>query len=104
MGKHGLADPQLLPDRPDLSRPDTFHPGRERNGRRAHRDLPTPLHVAFKGLPLDALPPKLLRRIEHCLARVNAVLAHYTIATWDDYAKVSSEDLTKLGKLIHEIV
>jgi len=60
--------------------------------------------MAFKGLPLDALPPKLLQRIDRCFARVNAVLAGYAIVTWDDYAKVSPEDLTKIGKLIHEIV
>ena len=54
----------------------------------------------FKGLSLDHLPPKLERRIDQTFAAVNTVLARYTIETWDDYQKISADDLATLEALI----
>jgi hypothetical protein len=58
----------------------------------------------FQGLPLHNLPRKGYRRIDTCFARINHVLAGYTIRTEDDYQRVSTEDLTKIAKLLYDIV
>ena len=60
--------------------------------------------LCFKGLPLDDLPPKLRQRIDSCFAKVNRILGHYTLQTREDYQTVTLEDLTKIEKLIIEIV
>ena len=60
--------------------------------------------LCFKGLPLDDLPPKLRQRIDSCFAKVNRILGHYTLQTWEDYQTVTLEDLTKIEKLILDIV
>jgi hypothetical protein len=59
--------------------------------------------MCFKGLPLDHMPRKLQRQIDSCFARINDVLAGYTLQTWDDYQQISAEDLTRIEKLIENI-
>ena len=58
----------------------------------------------FQGLRLDHLPPRLYRRVDLCFGRINQVLAGHTIRTEDDYQRVSTEDLTKIAKLLYDIV
>ena len=60
--------------------------------------------LCFKGLPLDGLPPKLRRRIDSCFVRVNRILAGYAIQTFEDYQKITPEDLAKIEKLMLDIV
>ena len=59
---------------------------------------------SFKGLPLDHLPKKLDRRVDLTFRRVNAVLANYTIKTWDDYQNISPDDLKKIETLIRTLI
>lgn len=59
---------------------------------------------SFKGLPLDHLPRQLDRRIERTFCGVNAVLAHYSIKTWDDYRQLSDADLQQLETLIRGLI
>ncbi len=54
----------------------------------------------FKGMPLDHLPPKLDRRLTRAFLGVNAILTRYPIETWDDYQKISPEDLAEIETLI----
>lgn len=56
--------------------------------------------LCFKGMPIDHLPLKLVRRFQRTFASMNAILARYPIETWDDYQKISPDDLTKLEILI----
>ena len=58
----------------------------------------------FKGLPLDHLPRKLDRSIDITFSGVNAILARYTISTWDDYQKISNDDLKKIETLIRNLI
>lgn len=58
----------------------------------------------FKGLALDDLPDNYQRRIDSHFAQINTILAGYTLQTWDDYQKMSSEDLNKIHKLIDALV
>lgn len=60
--------------------------------------------LCFKGLAFDPLPEKLQRRIDRTFARINKVLAGYSIVTWDDYKKISPADLAKIEKLLQNIV
>ena len=55
---------------------------------------------SFKGMPLDHLPPKLDRRLTRAFLGVNAILTRYPIETWDDYQKISPEDLAEIETLI----
>ena len=58
----------------------------------------------FKGLRISDLPPKLQRSIDKCFVQINWVTARYTIQTWEDYQKVSPEDLTTIGNLIIDLM
>ncbi len=60
--------------------------------------------LCFKGLSFDPLPEKLQRRIDRTFARINKVLAGYSIVTWDDYQKISPADLIKIENLLRNIV
>jgi hypothetical protein len=60
--------------------------------------------LCFKGLPLDGLPTKVRRRIDSCFAQINKVSARYPIQTWEDYQKVSPEDLAQIRRLIQALL
>jgi len=57
----------------------------------------------FKGLAISDLPPKLSQNIERCFLRINRVTASYAIEKWEDYQKLTPEDLTKIETLIIEL-
>lgn len=52
--------------------------------------------LAFKGLNMDHLPPRLLRRIDRRFVAINRILAHYALQTWDDYQHITDDDLRRL--------
>jgi hypothetical protein len=56
--------------------------------------------LAFKGLNMDKLPDRLLRDIDRCFLGINKFLAGYTLQTWDDYQRISDEDLLRIQRRI----
>ena len=60
--------------------------------------------MAFKGLSLDNLPPRLLRDIDRRFVAINKILAGYTLKTSEDYQHISDVDLQELQRLIRGFV
>ena len=60
--------------------------------------------LAFKGLKLTPLPPRWRKRVDSAFEQINDILADYPLQTWDDYAKISAADLTRIEKLIIAIL
>lgn len=60
--------------------------------------------LCFKGLTISDLPPKLSRNIDKCFLQINRVTAGYALQTWEDYEKLTPEDLTKIEKLITDLI
>ena len=56
--------------------------------------------LAFKGLNMDHLPPRLLRRIDRRFVAINRILARYAIQTWGDYQHITDGDLRGLQENI----
>ena len=56
--------------------------------------------LAFKGLRMDQMPPRLLRRVERRFAAINQILDRYPLQTWDDYRQVTQADLRQLQDII----
>jgi hypothetical protein len=56
--------------------------------------------LAFKGLNMDELPDRLLRDIDRCFLGINKILAGYTLQTWNDYQRISDEDLLRIQRRI----
>jgi hypothetical protein len=56
--------------------------------------------MAFKGLNMDPLPPRLLRDIDTRFAAINRILAGYTLNTWEDYQHISDAHLQQIQRLI----
>ena len=56
--------------------------------------------LAFKGLNMDHLPPRLLRDIDRRFMAINKVLAGYAIKTWEDYQIISDDDLHQLQHIV----
>jgi hypothetical protein len=52
--------------------------------------------LAFKGLNMDDLPPRILRRIDRRFVAINRILARYALQTWGDYQHITDDDLRRL--------
>jgi len=78
---------------------------------RAFRETDKPLWkrtqnglIAFKGLDMTHLPPRLDKAVDLRFGALNKILAHYDIKTWDDYQNISDEDLLKMQSLFEGFV
>ena len=54
----------------------------------------------FGGLPMDHLPPRLIKEIDGRFGTINAILAEHSVDTLEDYRRVSAEDLIEIQDLI----
>jgi hypothetical protein len=77
------------------------------NAMRAFGDTTAPLWqrtqnglMAFKGLDMTHLPPRLGEAVDTHFGSVNRILSQYDLKTWDDYKKISNEDLLNIHSLV----
>ncbi len=59
--------------------------------------------TCFKGLDITHLPTRWRKRLDRKLAQINRIVARYPIETWDDYQKISAEDLARIELLVKNL-
>lgn len=57
--------------------------------------------LCFKKLNITHLPTRWRKRLDKAFLQVNRIAAQYPIETWDDYQKISADDLTRIGQFIY---
>jgi hypothetical protein len=59
--------------------------------------------LCFKKLNITHLPTRWRKRLDRAFLQINRISAQYPIETWDDYQKISADDLTRIGQLIQNM-
>lgn len=60
--------------------------------------------MAFKGLDMTNLSPRLGKAVDTHFGSVNRILSQYDLKTWDDYQKISDDDLLNIQSLVKGFV
>jgi len=58
---------------------------------------------AYTGLALDGLTSKHRHKILAGFGKVNAVLARYTLNSFDDYERIEDEDLREILRIVRSL-
>jgi iron uptake system EfeUOB component EfeO/EfeM len=58
---------------------------------------------AYAGLALDGLRSKRRHKILTDFGKVNAVLARYTLNSFDDYDRIEDEDLREILRIVRSL-
>mgnify|MGYP000078350897 CR=1 FL=1 len=66
---------------------------------KAHR-----VNQAYAGLALDGLQSKHRHKVLAAFGRVNTVFANYTLDSFDDYKKISDDDLREIIRTVSALV